>query len=186
MNQNEPRRPQPGDTGYSPVPRSEHSAPTRLPLQRRPESPATPASTELAALRRVEAKLRRGGANLPAPAAQGTIESAIATGLSMALALVDDEITVLTRDAEMAAATAVMTPSTLQAWEQRRADLRDQVTSSRETPHHTGVRADEIAQLLDDLESVGAKATGEMIGICGQAAAVINALLTGLSVEQLA
>jgi hypothetical protein len=51
---------------------------------------------------------------------------------------------------------------------------------------HTGVRAAEVAQLLDDLARVGAKADGELIGICSWASAVINALLTGLNVEQLA
>lgn len=50
---------------------------------------------------------------------------------------------------------------------------------------HTGVRAAEIAQLLADLERIGAKAEGELIGICSWATAVINGLLTGLSAEQL-
>lgn len=41
------------------------------------------------ALAGVAAKLRRAGADLPAPPIQGTIESAMCTGLSMALAFVE-------------------------------------------------------------------------------------------------
>jgi hypothetical protein len=49
------------------------------------------------ALQRIAEKLRRAGANLPAPQIQGTIESCIVTGLSIALANVETEIETLAK-----------------------------------------------------------------------------------------
>ena len=47
----------------------------------------------VAALEGVSEKLKRAGASIPAPENKGTIESAITTGLSIALLLVDEAIT---------------------------------------------------------------------------------------------
>ena len=47
------------------------------------------------ALKRVAEKLRRAGANLPAPEVTGTIEGSVVTGLCIALALVESEIEAL-------------------------------------------------------------------------------------------
>lgn len=43
-------------------------------------------------LARVAGKLRHAGARLPAPQAMGTVESALVTGLSIALALIEGEM----------------------------------------------------------------------------------------------
>jgi hypothetical protein len=47
----------------------------------------------LAALSKIAVQLRDAGASIPAPENKGTIESAMATGLSIALLLIDDAIT---------------------------------------------------------------------------------------------
>lgn len=47
------------------------------------------------ALPRISATLRRGGASLPAPDNDGTIDSAIRTGMSIALCVVEDELAAL-------------------------------------------------------------------------------------------
>lgn len=52
-----------------------------------------------AVLEEIAAKLRRAGASIPAPDPQGTIESAMKTGLSVALVLVDDAIRALKNEA---------------------------------------------------------------------------------------
>jgi hypothetical protein len=51
--------------------------------------------TDNAALKRIAEKLRRAGANLPAPELSGTIEGSVVTGLCIALALVESEIEAL-------------------------------------------------------------------------------------------
>lgn len=65
------------------------------------------------------------------------------------------------------------------------ADVRTLYKAPETSAPHTGVRAAEIAQLLDELERIGANAESEISKICRQAGGVINALLTGLSADQL-
>jgi hypothetical protein len=51
--------------------------------------------TDKEALKRIAEKLRRAGANLPAPEVTGTIEGSVVTGLCIALVLVESEIEAL-------------------------------------------------------------------------------------------
>jgi hypothetical protein len=162
------------------------------PLLKRPAPLAIGSGIELTVLRRVDAKLRQAGATLPAPPATGTAEGAITTGMCLALCLVDDEINTLERDAELAIVTSIMTSEQFAEVDQRRTELRKRAGSASVSigsvcppaPPGTGVAAAEIAQLLNDLERAGTKATGEMIGICAQASAVIQALQAGRGASQ--
>lgn len=56
---------------------------------------------EREALKRLAENLRQAGASLPAPEITGTIEGAVVTGLSIALALVDIEIEALAQTAPL-------------------------------------------------------------------------------------
>lgn len=58
----------------------------------KPSLATAPQDDELARLERVAVQLRKAGATLPAPEPTGTIESAMLTGLCIALAVVESEM----------------------------------------------------------------------------------------------